>query len=575
MLSRALRNLESDLTPAMLEAKAKSTATAEAASKGGRRASSRVRITTDFLAVAAPVAGRKRKAKTELASAPATATATASSALPMDLVATPSAVTASSASSVSDAPTADIGRPSKRVRKPDASAGSKPTATSSVEADAGPNGSAAGSDDDSASKPKSKGSKASGKAKSKSKSKGKSRKTKSTASSADEEADNGTAEAAPEGKADNTLPRTRELELKSAGGAVKYVIGCDEAGRGPLAGPVVAAAYLMLDDRVVSGVNDSKTVAEPKREALYSQLTVGGAQSPHARWATCVVSHTEIDRINILQASLLGMRRCVAALIGTNDAEPANPELQVDYCPCNQKDADHDTDVNGSANGSASASGSSTVNGKTTAKPKSGSSNDSANGSASASGSGEVSIRGSECHVLVDGNKLPNLSFPAVTVAGEYMIGGDGKEYSIAAASVLAKVTRDRLMLKYHEQFPKYGFESHKGYGVPAHRAAIATHGPCAIHRWSYAPMKTRTDKPKHILEFEEAKRNAKAKAKETKKAAGKTAKASKTTVASASASAPSLSSSAAAAADPPAKGKANGKRKSAAKKAKTEEADD
>ena len=154
----------------------------------------------------------------------------------------------------------------------------------------------------------------------------------------------------------------------------------------------------------VEGVADSKQLTEEQREALYAALT----SHPRVEWSACVVSHTVIDSINILQATLRAMEGAVAGLANAPD------------------------------------------------------------------------------RVLIDGNKVP----PGLAATGECIIGGDDKSYAIGAASIIAKVTRDRLMLALDAQFPLYGFAQHKGYGTAAHMAAIAKHGPCAAHRRTFAPMK-------------------------------------------------------------------------------------
>jgi ribonuclease HII len=181
------------------------------------------------------------------------------------------------------------------------------------------------------------------------------------------------------------------------------VAGIDEAGRGPLAGPVAAAAVILDPADIPAGLDDSKLLRPEVREALHDEIM--------AR-ALCVsvafASAAEIDAINIRQATLAAMRRAVAALA----IAPA--------------------------------------------------------------------------HVLVDGNDLPS----ALPCAGEAIIGGDAACASIAAASIIAKVTRDRLMRRLCAAHPVYGFARHVGYATPAHLAAIARHGPCPYHRLSFAPLK-------------------------------------------------------------------------------------
>lgn len=199
-----------------------------------------------------------------------------------------------------------------------------------------------------------------------------------------------------------------ERELWSRGATL--VAGVDEAGRGPLAGPVAAAAVIFpshwgesgFDERL-RGLNDSKQLTETQREEFFSILIA----HPEVRFAIAVVDAATIDRINILQATHHAMNEALVQL------QP-QPE-----------------------------------------------------------------------HVLVDGRPVKSIRLPSTAI-----VKGDARSYSIAAASVLAKVTRDRMMLEFHEQFPAYGFAEHKGYGTPQHLAAIARHGPCPIHRRSFAPLK-------------------------------------------------------------------------------------
>lgn len=174
--------------------------------------------------------------------------------------------------------------------------------------------------------------------------------------------------------------------------------GIDEAGRGPLAGPVCAAACVLPEGLVIEGLNDSKKLSEKRREALYEQITTQAVA-----WAVCLVDEAVIDEINILQATFRAMRGAVAKL-----------GLQPDLC-------------------------------------------------------------------LVDGNRDPGLGLPTRTV-----VKGDASCASVAAASILAKVTRDRLMYAYDELYPGYGFAVHKGYGTQAHYAAIQQLGLCPIHRRSF-----------------------------------------------------------------------------------------
>ncbi len=183
----------------------------------------------------------------------------------------------------------------------------------------------------------------------------------------------------------------------------RLVAGVDEAGRGPLAGPVAVAAVILHPRRRIDGLDDSKKLSERKREALY-ELILGRALAWRIEW----VEVEEIDRINIFQATMLGMRRAVAALAPAAD------------------------------------------------------------------------------WVRVDGNHLP----AGLPCRGEALVGGDGLEPSIMAASILAKVARDRLMCELHGRFPHYGFDRHKGYSTAAHLAALAAHGPCPAHRRSFAPVR-------------------------------------------------------------------------------------
>ncbi|KAG1707242.1 hypothetical protein DVH05_026436 [Phytophthora capsici] len=214
-----------------------------------------------------------------------------------------------------------------------------------------------------------------------------------------------------------TSTLSRVFETRYQGKGYTTVIGVDEAGRGPLAGPVVAAACHVPLDVTVEGVDDSKKILEPQREKLYELLT----SHPRVTYAVHVNSAQRIDEINILQASLESMTKSVNEV-----AEKLS-----------QKD---------------------------------------------------------KTFVLVDGNKLP----PTLELPAEAVVKGDSKVYSIAAASIIAKVTRDRLMREYDEKFPLYGLAQHKGYPTKAHVAAIAKHGPCEIHRMTFAPLKPKEEpKPK------------------------------------------------------------------------------
>ena len=179
---------------------------------------------------------------------------------------------------------------------------------------------------------------------------------------------------------------------------VRCICGVDEAGRGPLAGPVYAAAVILPRGLVIEGLNDSKKLTEKRRDALYDVII---AQA--VAYGIGSADEKEIDEINILQATFLAMRRAIAQLT-------VRPDL-----------------------------------------------------------------------ALIDGNRDSDFGVPAETV-----IGGDGKSANIAAASILAKVTRDRVMLEYAQQYPQYGFDVHKGYGTKRHYEALREFGPCPIHRQSF-----------------------------------------------------------------------------------------
>jgi ribonuclease HII len=178
------------------------------------------------------------------------------------------------------------------------------------------------------------------------------------------------------------------------------ICGIDEAGRGPLAGPVVAAAVIFPARRRPKGLADSKSLDEPAREALFAEITA------QAIWGVGVATVAEIDALNIRQATLLAMRRAVAALSLPPTA------------------------------------------------------------------------------ALVDGNDPPELTCPV-----EAIVDGDAYVPLIGAASIVAKVTRDRMMTDACVRWPGYGFARHKGYAVPEHRAALETLGPCPIHRMSFRPV--------------------------------------------------------------------------------------
>ena len=193
-----------------------------------------------------------------------------------------------------------------------------------------------------------------------------------------------------------------EHEIYLCDSGVFPVAGIDEAGRGPLAGPVVCAAAILPLEVKPIGLDDSKKLTPRRRESLYLEIT----QNPAIRWAVVHISSEEIDRLNILRATHAGMRRAWEKL------DPRPP------------------------------------------------------------------------HVLIDGLPVPD--FPCRQTA---LVGGDGISLSIAAASVIAKVERDRAMMEYDRLYPEYDFAKHKGYPTAAHFAKLREHGPCPIHRRSFAPV--------------------------------------------------------------------------------------
>jgi ribonuclease HII len=182
----------------------------------------------------------------------------------------------------------------------------------------------------------------------------------------------------------------------------KWIAGVDEAGRGPLAGPVVAAAVILDPQRPVLGLDDSKKLNETQREELFPLICERALA-----WSVIEIPPAEIDQLNILQATLLGMKKAIEALVPV-------PSL-----------------------------------------------------------------------ALVDGNKPPDVDCPVRTI-----VQGDSLEPAISAASILAKVTRDRLMLEWHGKFPQYGFDRHKGYPTAEHLRLLEEIGPCEIHRRSFAPVR-------------------------------------------------------------------------------------
>ena len=189
-----------------------------------------------------------------------------------------------------------------------------------------------------------------------------------------------------------------EFEKKAIAKGYKAVCGVDEAGRGPLAGPVCAAAVILPEGVIIDGVNDSKKLSEKKREALFDVI-----REQSLAYSIAYATVAEIEEINILNAAMLAMKRAVEGL-----------SVKADYA-------------------------------------------------------------------MIDGNRLPEID-----IDSECIVKGDAKSMSIACASILAKVSRDRLLYKYAEEYPMYGFDKHKGYGTAAHRDAILKYGPCPYHRKSF-----------------------------------------------------------------------------------------
>jgi len=194
------------------------------------------------------------------------------------------------------------------------------------------------------------------------------------------------------------------LRSKTAQSGQLHIAGVDEAGRGPLAGPVVVAAVVFPARRTpINGLDDSKRLTPMQREALYPRIIERALA-----WHLVSIDVALIDRLNIYHATLLGMRSAIEAV-------------------------QHACDL-----------------------------------------------------VRVDGNVLP----PGLSCRAEAIIGGDASDRAIMAASILAKVARDRRMRELHDQYPEYGFDRHKGYGSPQHLAALREHGPCPQHRRSFSPVR-------------------------------------------------------------------------------------
>jgi ribonuclease HII len=191
-----------------------------------------------------------------------------------------------------------------------------------------------------------------------------------------------------------------EIALQKRG--LLHIAGIDEAGRGPLAGPVMAAAVILPKGFACPGLDDSKKLSPATRKLLFLQLTT----DPRVLWRVAAADREEIDRLNILRATHLAMRRAVESF----------------------SQAPH--------------------------------------------------------HCLIDGLPVRDFPFPY-----DAIVKGDGLSLSIAAASIIAKVTRDRIMSEIDREFPQFGFSSHQGYGTPGHLEALRVHGPCRHHRLSFQPV--------------------------------------------------------------------------------------
>ena len=185
------------------------------------------------------------------------------------------------------------------------------------------------------------------------------------------------------------------------------IAGVDEAGRGPLAGPVVAAAVILDSGKPIVGLADSKKLSPARRDYLAAEI-----RARAVTWAVAWADPAEIDAINILAATMLAMRRAILGLSVT-------PTM-----------------------------------------------------------------------VQIDGNRLPNLDFAATRIKGEAIVGGDDKVAAISAASIIAKTTRDQIMVDIDHLYPNYEFARHKGYGTEVHRQRLQDFGPCEHHRRSFAPVR-------------------------------------------------------------------------------------
>ena len=205
------------------------------------------------------------------------------------------------------------------------------------------------------------------------------------------------------------LSELQKIEKNLYSQGIKSICGIDEAGRGPLAGPVVVACVIMPEDSMIEGVNDSKKVSEKKREMIYEKII-----EEAIAYGVAIIDQNEIDKVNILNATKEGVNICIK-------------ELEKDL---KQKNRNID-------------------------KP-------------------EIILVDALTKIDTDG-----ISYRSI-------IKGDAKSYSIAAASIIAKVTRDRIMRQWDEVYPQYGFEKHKGYGTAMHINAIEQYGLCPLHRKSF-----------------------------------------------------------------------------------------
>jgi ribonuclease HII len=238
------------------------------------------------------------------------------------------------------------------------------------------------------------------------------------------------------------IKSTFKLEKKLLSEGYDFVIGIDEAGRGPLAGPVVAVATTarnakflisnfksnsndqISNDKKFDLIRDSKTLSEKQRESLFDFI------HEHFHVGVGICDHETIDRMNILEATYLAMKKAVASLMRGISNSPNK------FLNANSENVSND-------------------------------------------------MREGKCIILLDGNRpIPNFSAEQKAI-----VNGDKHVKSISAASIIAKVTRDRIMMEMHVKFPEYGFDKHKGYGTKFHTDMIELHGPCPIHRTSFNPV--------------------------------------------------------------------------------------